>query len=322
LSPALRGLFFPTGTMTDRVSDDLSVALWATNLGRPLTGLDQWIATVDEQMRKAVAAGASILVMPEHCAEQWLCYAPAELRATDEIPWLADQTRQALASLGALPANHGIALLAGSMPTAVDRGVDGAPPFVNRAHLLLPDGRVIVHDKLCLTPSEHDPRGWHLSTGARVSVVTWQGLRIAVLICLDIELPAIAPRLAALEPDLVLVPSMTEHLSGYHRVFGCARARAVELFTTVCAVGCVGSVPAARPRSGNVSGASVFIPCELDLGSRGVVAEVPPMDRHTGLGPVLFSPPLPLKRIRELRHASAEVWPGAWNGSGVEVIQV
>src|SRR5207249_7713500 len=40
--------------------------------------------------------------------------------------------------------------------------------------------------------------------------------------------------------DLILVPAKTDMLSGFYRVFGCARARAIELQTVVCATGAIG----------------------------------------------------------------------------------
>ena len=52
--------------------DTITLALWATNLGRPLNGLDAWAARVDARMAEAAAAGARMLVMPEYACEQWL----------------------------------------------------------------------------------------------------------------------------------------------------------------------------------------------------------------------------------------------------------
>ena len=126
--------------------DTITVALWATNLGRPLNGLEAWAARVDARMAEAAAAGARLLVMPEYASEQWLSFRPDGLTTDKEIPWLADLAPQALDLLRPLPAKHGIGLMAGTMPWTVDGGQR------NRAWLLLPDGRVIHQDKLCLTP--------------------------------------------------------------------------------------------------------------------------------------------------------------------------
>ena len=330
--------------------DKLTVALWATNLAQPLNGIEAWAARVDDRMAEAKAEGAQILVMPEYAAEQWMSFAPEGLAVTEEIPWLAAQAPAALEALRPLARKHDMALLAGTMPVRIERaGQDAeregagiqaeregariqaaregariqsdAPPFVNRAHLFLPDGRLIVQDKLCLTPGERDPKAWHLATGDRVEIVEWRGLRLAALICLDVELPALASLLAPHGLDLLLVPSMTEKLSGYARVFCCAKARAVELQAVVCAVGCIGTAaaPAGKPRLPNISGAAAYLPCEEVLGHSGIAAELPPSDTAEGPGPMLIARDLPLAEVRALRAGRAEVWPGAWSAAHVTV---
>lgn len=145
-----------------------------------------------------------------------------------------------------------MALVAGSMPARIEFA--GQVSYRNRAQLMLPEGREVTHDRRRLTPGQRDPAGWEVATGATRRVVEWMGLRIAVLICLDVKLPALSARLSSCNIDLPLVPSMTERLSGFHRVFGCAKARAVELVCSVCVVGGIGPATTAEPRPGNVSG--------------------------------------------------------------------
>ena len=128
-----------------------------------------------------------------------------------------------------------------------------------------------------------------------------------------------AARLARLDLDLILVPSMTGKLSGFHRVFGCARARAIELMTIVCAVGAIGVPAPMTRRPSNISAAAAFLPCEEVLGSTGVPAALSPTGRTTGLGPMLVASDLPVGIIRELRRGRAEVWPGAWSADHVIV---
>ncbi len=291
------------------IPESLRVALWATSLTPVLANVESWVKGVDRTMSRAAGQGASLLVMPELLCEQWLAFAPRGLRGDQEIPWMAQQAELALPALRRLPMRHGMALAAGSMPVRVE--LDGKVSYRNRAHLLLPDGRELAHDKLCLTPGERDPEGWEMATGNLVRVIEWMGLRVAVIICLDVELPALSARLSSCDLDLLLVPSMTERLSGYHRVFGCAKARAVELLCTVCVVGCIGPATTARPRPGNVSGAALYVPCEPLLGETGVLATTPPKAESDGPGPLLVAD-VPVASIRSLRRRGAEVWPGAW----------
>lgn len=268
-------------------------------------------------MAEAHAAGAGLLVLPEFACAQWLSFAPVGLPLDRQVPWLAEVAEEALPALRALPARYGVALLPGTIPVAhrPTRGGGGdAPGHVNRAWLLLPDGRAFTQDKIALTPSEQNPAGWLLTPGTRINVIPWNGLRVAIVVCLDIEFTALIGRLAKLDLDLILVPAKTDMLSGYYRVFGCAKARAIELQTVVAAVGAVGT-PLGHPAVDTVvGGGAVFIPCEASLGSTGIAAALDPHPASSGVSPMLYAYNVPLGACRRIRHgaAEAEVWPGSW----------
>ncbi len=303
------------------MSGTLTVALWALNVGHPLASLDDFVRLVEGRMAEAAEQGADLLALPEYVLEPCLWFAQRPLARPAELDWLAERAALVLPRLAELPGRHGMALLAGAMPVRVRAAAPGRPAHRNRAHLFLPDGRTLIQDKLCLLPLERNPEGYLLEPGEVFRIVTWQGLRIGVAVCLDVELPALAARLAGEALDLLLVPSMTEQLSGCQRVFACARARAVELMCVVCAVGCIGSAghPNARP---NVGGAAAYLPCETELGSIGVAAEIPPAGMARGPGPLLIARDLPVGRIRALRAAGAEAWPGAWSARGLAIEEV
>ncbi len=295
-----------------------SVALWAVNLATPVRDMDEWHARVHAQMRAARDAGADLLAMPEYACEQWLDFAPRGLTEDKEIPWLGEMAVSTLPRLAALARETGIGLLPGTMPHEAPGGA-----WTNRAHLLLPGADGVLHasqDKLCLTPFETEPGAWMLVPGSEFHVAEWRGLRIAVLICLDVELPALSARLAPLGIDLVLVPSMTESEAGYWRVFGCAKARAIELQAVVCAVGTVGPFLTSGRVETNVSGAAVYVPCEPGLGHNGVLAATGPMaESPEPLGSLLVAPDLPVEAVRGLRAGGAEVWPGCWQADDVRI---
>ncbi len=95
--------------------------------------------------------------------------------------------------------------------------------FRNRAPVLR--GLDALHqDKLHLTPWEKA-----FSPGEAVRLFGFRGLTIAVLICLDIEVPELSVLLRGRGVDLILCPSATETVLGVERVDRCASARAVEL---------------------------------------------------------------------------------------------
>jgi predicted amidohydrolase len=95
--------------------------------------------------------------------------------------------------------------------------------FRNRAPILS-EGHTLYQDKIHLTPWEKDFTG-----GGPLRLWTFRGHRIAVVICLDVEIPEISATLRGSGLDLMLVPSATENLLGVERVGRCADARAVEL---------------------------------------------------------------------------------------------
>jgi predicted amidohydrolase len=303
--------------------ETITVALWATNLEIATVNLASWIAAIDTRMAEAKAGGAELLVMPEFACSQWLSFAPPDLRIDQQIPWLAALTPVALDGLRLLPPRHGIALLAGTMPFAEKSNrASSTPRHFNRAFLLLPDGRVLTQDKLCLTPSEQNTAAWCLTPGAKFNVMLWNQLRIAVVICLDVEFTSLFARLGKLDLDLILVPAKTGLLSGYYRVFGCAKARAIELQTVVCVVGAIGSALAHPNVDTVMGGAAAFLPCEHVLGSTGIAAALEPHAAASGLSPLLYAHNLPVGYCRKMRHgaAEAEVWPSAWTADHVRIV--
>ncbi|WP_208976991.1 nitrilase-related carbon-nitrogen hydrolase [Stappia sp. ES.058] len=289
------------------------LALCAYNLCSGGASRDAFLAGIDARMARAKTDGARLLVLPEYLSEAFLAWKPDGLLPTQELGWMAAEARALLPHLNDLVAKHDISLLAGSMPWPAPDGADG---HVNRAFALLADGREIVHDKLALTPFEMDPETWLLTPGAQVPL--FEGVRMAMLICLDIEMPALSCLIARDAPDVLLVPSMTSSLAGYHRVFGCAKARAVELMGAVAVCGVVGAAPGTTQNDTNVSGAALYLPCEPSLGYTGIGGELQPVDGMAGDEPFLVVD-VPVGEIRNLRAGGAEVWPGAWSAAGVSL---
>lgn len=301
--------------------ETLSAALWAANLEIPARSLKDWIAFIDIRMQELKAAGFHLLVLPEFACAQWLSFAPADLELTEQVGWLAATAEEALAALRPLSSRHDVALLPGTMPHAV-RASAGRSEYVNRAWIFLPDGREFVQDKLCLTPSEQNTEGWQLSSGSEVNIFEWEGLRVAIVICLDVEFTSLWARLGKLDLDLILVPAKTDMLSGYNRVFGCAFARATELQTVVCAVGAIGSPLGIPPLDTVMGGGSAFVPCDSALGFTGIAATLLPQAAASGLSPILYARDLPVGYCRRMRRgaAEAEVWLGSWTADHVRII--
>ncbi|NBN78134.1 nitrilase [Microvirga tunisiensis] len=292
---------------------EFPIALCSLNLGFAPASPDAYVAAIDQRMARARADGARLLMLPEYAIEACLAFKPAGLLPTEEMAFLAEVAVAIAPDLAALAARHGLSLLAGSGPWPQPGG-----GHTNRAILFTPDGRRFVHDKLSLTPFERAPEPWVLTPGRKLTVFELEGVRMAMLICLDVEMPALSCLLAREEIDLLLVPSMTGKLSGYHRVYDCAKARAVELLTSVALCGCTGVAEGTTQNDTNVSGAALYIPCEAELGYTGTAASLPPTGGEQGEEPYVVVHP-PIDAVRRLRKAGAEVWPGAWSADAVSV---
>lgn len=301
------------------MSDHISLTLWAADLSRPLAGPGDWLANLETVAQEAKAEGSALLVAPEYVSEQWLTYAGPDIAPTEEAAAMASAGEALIPGIQQIAADVGIDILAGTWPIA-----DADGRHRNAAYFFFADGsNPVIQRKLCPTPAERSPEAWHIASGSDLQLFDWQGLTAAMVTCLDIELPALSARLAAEAPDLdlILCASMTEKRSGYNRVFGCAKARAVELMTTVAVVGVIGATPLGTPRP-NTSGAAVYIPCEPELGFDGRFAEIGPFDGgdpQDPLGPRLHAKDIPVGAIRRLRQSQPEVWPGAWTDRGVTV---
>ncbi len=291
------------------------IALWSFNLGRAPVSVADLSSQIEEGLIRASRDGARLLVLPEYMIECCLAFKPAGLSPDREMQFLAETGQQLLEGLRSLPEKHGVSLLAGTMPVQTKAGL------VNAATLLTADNREIRQDKLCLTPFEKDPATWLLTPGNEIQVLELDGLKVAILICLDVEMPALSCLLAEHNIDLLIVPSMTEMLSGYHRVFGCAKARAVELMCAVAVCGVVGASRGTTQNDSNVSGAALYVPCEQELGCSGIAGEIAPTTGDQGEEPYLIAS-VPVDSMRALRSGAAEVWPGAWRAGRVRVLEV
>lgn len=295
----------------------LTVAHWAMNFSHPVASPAAWLALVEKHAREAAKKKADILLMPEHVGEHWMHFAPAGLKFLDETAWIASQAAQIMPQVQKIAKKTNICIVAGSSSWKHEK----TGKFRNRAWVFFPDRKPVTHDKLVMTPSEKDPCGWNFETGKEVYVFSWRGVRLSLVICLDIEMPHLGHKLAEADIDLLLVPSMTSKEAGYNRVYSCARARAVELMTAVAVVGNVGgAMKNGVIRETCRSGAAVYIPAEEEYGHTGIFSNLPLHEGGKGPGKVLYSRNIPVGRIRATRHGKPEAWPGPWDAKHVKIV--
>ena len=219
--------------------------------------------------REGAAGGAQLLVFPE--------YASMELASLFEAPLRADLHGQIAAMQTLLPrwqALHrdlarqcGVFILGGSFPVRMDDG-----RYHNRAHLFSPAGEIAWQDKRMMTRFENEQ--WGIASGEMPLQLFDTAIgRIGVCICYDVEFPLIARALAEAGAEILLAPSCTDTLAGYHRVRIGARARALENQCYVVQAPLIGEAPWSPAVDVNVGIAGVFTPVDRGFPDDGVIAE-------------------------------------------------
>jgi len=200
----------------------LNLDLWTFDVAAAADSPEEAAALITRRVEESWDAGADIVVFPEF---SWMILerfvsGPDPLRKVASLfqEKLWPELRQTLS-------RPGKAAVLGTVPFSMPDG-----RLRNRAPILC--GHHELHqDKIHLTPWETA-----FSGGNALRVWSFAGYRIAVMICLDVEIPELAAALRGQGVDLLLVPSATESLLGVERVGRCASARAVELccHTAVC----------------------------------------------------------------------------------------
>ncbi|MFZ4714564.1 MAG: hypothetical protein ACOYL6_12655 [Bacteriovoracaceae bacterium] len=142
-------------------------------------------------------------------------------------------------------------LVLGSGPFQLSEGV-----FTNRAPIIV-NGKLNGFDKIYLTPWE----GCFVR-GTTVSLYQFKGLKIAPLICFDIEQPYISTLLKHERVDLLLVPSATSSRNGSQRILRTASGRSIELGCAVFVVPVIGTIDYNELVDKNEGRQGLFLPAQ------------------------------------------------------------
>lgn len=154
----------------------------------------------------------------------------------------------------------------GTFPVKTDSGA-----YRNRAYLFMPDGQVDYQDKLMMTRFENEQ--WLIQKGEELRYFDTEYGRIAINVCYDSEFPMLARKQVEAGANLILVPSCTDTLAGYHRVkIGC-QARALENQCYVVQSTLVGDAPWSEAVDVNIGAAAVYTPVDRGFPDNGILAE-------------------------------------------------
>ncbi|MCB1621517.1 MAG: amidohydrolase, partial [Thiothrix sp.] len=171
------------------------------------TKLAAWVAEAAPQ--------AELLLFPEYAALELCSLLPPAVQC--DLQRQLEQMQPFLPLFlewqQALARQHEVTLVTGSFPVQLDSG-----QYVNRAHVIHPDGGVDYQDKQIMTRFEREEWLIHPGVACGVRVIDTVVGKIGISICYDAEFPLIARRQVELGAEILLVPSVTETVAGYYRV--------------------------------------------------------------------------------------------------------
>jgi predicted amidohydrolase len=194
--------------------ENLKLDLWTFDVGASADDSEAFVRLVTDRVIESWDDGADIVVFPEYTwmgLERFVS-GPDKIRGVAELFW-----QKHWPGITATLKRPDKTVVLGTVPFIDGGCVRNRAPILNC-------GRFFHQDKIHLTPWETE-----FSGDAPMHVWHFRGLRVAVVICLDVEIPEISAALRGSDLDLMLVPSATESMNGLERVGRCADARAVEL---------------------------------------------------------------------------------------------
>jgi len=245
--------------------DLIRVAAAQYPVGSP-TSFSDWRARQVHFVEEGVATGAALLVLPEYGLMDLAAAFGTRIAGdlTASLAAVADAREEVDAVFAELTRKHGVHLLAPSGPVRRDSR------FVNAASLFVPSGAQGVAEKQIMTPFE---RNWGVSPGDRATVFETALGRIGIAICYDSEFPLLVRAMTEAGADLILIPSCTERLSGFHRVRAAAQARALESQVATVMSPTIGEAPWSPAIDVNRGAAGIFLPPERTLSETGLLEE-------------------------------------------------
>ncbi len=148
----------------------------------------QWLS---ETLPTVAAKGTDLLLLPE-------LFATGYNIGADLVAWAEIANGPIAQAIAELASAHGVAIHYGYPET--DGGL-----IYNSAQCIGPDGSHLGHHrKLCIPPGFE---GDQFTPGEGCALFTYRDVRIATLICYDVEFPETARHVASMGAELILAPT-------------------------------------------------------------------------------------------------------------------
>ncbi len=222
--------------------------------------IEHWVA-------EATVNNAQILLFPEYASMELASLFGQEIYSSLSKQLLSMQSLHDdyLKLFQSLAEKHRCYIQAGTFPVKIESGA-----YRNRAYLFMPDGRYDYQDKLMMTRFENEQ--WLIQSGNELKCFDTDYGKIAINICYDSEFPLLARKQIEAGANIILVPSCTDTVAGYHRVkIGC-QARALENQCYVVQSSIVGDAPWSEAVDVNVGAAAVYTPVDRGFPDNGILA--------------------------------------------------
>ena len=232
-----------------------------------LANWQEYQTKIECWVTQAVQQNAKILLFPEYASMELASLFGEEVYSSLSKQLVAMQTVHDgyIALFKSLAQQHQCIIQSGSFPVEIKPGV-----YRNRAYLFMPDGHFDYQDKLIMTRFENEH--WFIQGGSELKCFDTDYGKIAINICYDSEFPLLARKQVEMGVNLILVPSCTDTVAGYHRVkIGC-QARALENQCYVVQSPLVGNADWSEAVDVNVGAAGIYTPVDRGFPDNGILA--------------------------------------------------
>lgn len=226
----------------------------------------QYEEKIKQWVNEAVAEGCELLLFPEYGSMELVSlFAEDIVRDLDkQLVAMQDLHDHFLKLYVKLARQNNIYIQPGTFPVRVGDG-----SFRNRAYFITPDTGYDFQDKLQMTRFENEQ--WNIASGEQIKVFQTRFGLVAINVCYDSEFPIIARKQVEMGANLILVPSCTDTVAGYHRVrIGC-QARALENQCYVVQSPTVGKADWSEAVDVNIGSAAVFTPVDYGFPDNGIL---------------------------------------------------
>ncbi|WP_020157494.1 carbon-nitrogen hydrolase family protein [Methylobacter marinus] len=224
-------------------------------------------AKIERWVAEAAGQGAKILLFPEYGSMELASLFSKEIYSSlnKQLASMQSLLDDYIGLFRTLAQKHGCYIQSGTFPVRIESGA-----YRNRAYLFMPDGRFDYQDKLMMTRFENEQ--WLINSGEELKCFDTEYGKIAINVCYDSEFPMLARKQVEAGANLILVPSCTDTLAGYHRVkIGC-QARALENQCYVVQSPTVGEAPWSEAVDVNIGAAAVYTPVDRGFPDNGILA--------------------------------------------------